>query len=210
MIMMGARHRARDSIEDLERYMVDKAKLLSTAREKFLEEMRKLLWISAYMLLCVGALLLYRLSIPSVENIGLWHFGYAVLKALVLAKFVMLGHMLHIGQRRQGKPLIYSSVYQAAALGMLLIVMVGLEEIAIALYHGRSFGAAIAEVASGAVHRVLSQGLIMFLMLLPYVALLQLGDVLGAGSLKRLLFHPITTSLQIVPAPSSVERHAVH
>jgi len=55
------------------------------------------------------------MSIPSNENIGLWHFGYALVKALLLAKFILLGHMFHIGEREHGRPLIYSSLISFGA-----------------------------------------------------------------------------------------------
>lgn len=40
---------------------------------------------------------------------------------------------------------------------------------------------------------VIAQGLMLFLLLLPYVAFLQLSDALGPGNLKRLFFADRTT-----------------
>ena len=151
-------------------------------------ELKRLLQIFLYMLICVGAVLYFRMSIPSKENIGLWHFGYAIVKALLLAKFILLGHMLHIGERQRGRPLFYSSVYQALALALLLIVLIGLEEGAVALIHGQSIRESIAQVLGSYLHLVIAQGLLLFLLLLPYVAFLQLNDALGPGNLKRLFF----------------------
>jgi hypothetical protein len=128
------------------------------------------------------------MSIPSKENIGLWHFGYAIVKALLLAKFILLGHMLHIGERLRGRPLFYSSLYQALALCLLLIVLLGLEEGVVALVQGQTIRASIGAVLGSSRHLILAQGLLMFLLLLPYVAFLQLNEALGAGNLKRLFF----------------------
>lgn len=155
---------------------------------RMLGELTRLFQIFLYMLVCVGAILYFRMSIPSAENIGLWHFGYALVKALLLAKFILLGHMLHIGERHRGRPLFYSSLYQALALFLLLLVLLGLEEGVVALVHGHSIRASIGEVVGNSLHLVIAQGLLLFLLLLPYVAFLQLNEALGPGTLKRLFF----------------------
>jgi hypothetical protein len=155
---------------------------------RMFSELKRLLQIFLYMLVCVGAVLYFRMSIPSKENIGLWHFGYALVKALLLAKFILLGHMLHIGERQRGRPLFYSSLYQALALALLLIALIGVEEGAVALVQGQSIRGSIDQVLGSSLHLVIAQGLLLFLLLLPYVAFLQLSDALGPGQLKRLFF----------------------
>lgn len=167
---------------------MSKARSDAHVGQKLLGEVQELLKISLYMLLCVSALLYFRMSIPSAENIGLWHVGYAIVKALVLAKFIMLGRMLHIGERKRRQPLFYSSLYQTLALSVLLIILLGLEEGVIALVKGHTFRDSADEALRASVHLILAQGLVMFLLLLPYVAFLQLNEALGAGNLKRLLF----------------------
>jgi hypothetical protein len=157
-------------------------------RSRMLSELKRLFQIFLYMLVCVGAVLYFRMSIPSKENVGLWHFGYAIVKALLLAKFILLGHMLHIGERERGRPLFYSSLYQALALALLLIVLIGLEEGAVAVVHGQSIRESIDQVLGSYLHLVIVQGLLLFLLLLPYVAFLQLSDALGPGKLKQLFF----------------------
>ena len=151
-------------------------------------ELKRLFQIFLYMLICVGAILYYRMSIPGAQNAGLWHFGYAVIKALLLAKFILLGHMLHIGERHRGRPLFYSSLYQALALFVLLIALFALEEVVVGLFHGHSIRTSLTEVLGISLHLVLAQGLLLFLLLLPYVAFLQLNDALGPGVLKRMFF----------------------
>ena len=155
---------------------------------RMFNELKRLLQIFLYMLICVGAVLYFRMSIPSTENIGLWHFGYALVKALLLAKFILLGHMLHIGEREHGRPLFYSSLYQALALALLLIALIGLEEGVVGLVHGQSIRKSIDQVLGSYLHLVVAQGLLLFLLLLPYVAFLQLSDAMGPGNLKRLFF----------------------
>lgn len=168
--------------------MTNAAKSRSRVGHKMLDELKRLLQIFLYMLVCVGGVLYFRMSIPSAENIGLWHFGYALVKALLLAKFILLGHMLHIGERERGWPLFYASLYQALTLWVLLVVLLGLEEGVVALLEGHTVRASIGAVLGSFLHLILAQGLLMFLLLLPYVMFLQLNEALGGDELKRLLF----------------------
>lgn len=108
------------------------------------------------------------------------------MKALLLAKFTLLGHMLHIGERARGRPLFYSSLYQALALALLLIALIGVEEGVVAL--GSPSGSRLTRSLGSSLHLVMARGLLLFLLLLPYVAFVQLSDALGPGNLKRLFF----------------------
>jgi hypothetical protein len=153
---------------------------------KILEELHQLLQIALYLYLCLVALLLYASSVAGAHHMEYVHLGYAAVKALVLAKFVLLGHWLHLGERHRNRRLIYSVVYQALALWALLVVLSLIEQFVEGFFHGHSIASGIAELKGNTVGKVLAQSLILFLVLFPYVALRQLGAILGPGKLKQL------------------------
>jgi len=162
---------------------------MSTAlRSKIVGELKELLQIALYIYVCLGALLLYTASIAGASSIGFAHLGYAAVKALVLAKFILLGHWLHLGEGGGKRLVIYSVLYQALAIWGLLIVLSLLEQFVEGLIHGHSMAAGIAEVQRNSFTRTLAQSLILFLVLLPYVALRQLSEILGPGKLKQIFF----------------------
>ena len=113
---------------------------------KIAGEFTQLLQIALYLYVCLGALLLYTASIAGVQTIAFAHFGYAAVKALVLAKFVLLGHWLHLGERGRRRLMIVSVLYQALALWGLLIVLSVLEQFAEGLIAGHSIAAGIRRV----------------------------------------------------------------
>ncbi len=144
---------------------------------------------SLYLSVCFVALLLYRTSIPGAPAVELVLFGYAVLKAMVLAKFILLAHIFHLGERHRDKPLIYPTLYQTVLLWLLLLALTVVEEACKALWHGEALADAVVRIlGGGGVWRVLAEGLLLFLLLLPYVAFRQLGESLGKGHLMRLFF----------------------
>src|SRR5476649_2250334 len=162
---------------------------MSTAlRSKIVGELKELLQIALYIYVCLGALLLYTASIAGASSIGFAHLGYAAVKALVLAKFILLGHWLHLGEGGGKRLVIYSVLYQAIAIWGLLIVLSLLEQFGEGLFHGRSLSAGIAEVRHNSLSRVLVQSLVLLLVLFPYVALRQLSAIMGPGKLNKIFF----------------------
>ena len=68
--------------------------MMNKLGSKVLEELRQLLQVALYLYVCLIALLLYASSIAGAQHIAYMHVGYAAVKALILAKFVLLGHWL--------------------------------------------------------------------------------------------------------------------
>jgi hypothetical protein len=160
----------------------------NTLRSKIVDEFKQLLQIALYIYICLGALLLYTASIAGASSIAFAHLGYAAVKALLLAKFVLLGHWLHLGEGRRGRLVIYSVIYQALAIWGLLIFLSIVEQFVEGVLHGHSVAAGIAEVHRSSFGRILAQSLILFLVLLPYVAFRQLSVIMGPGALKQIFF----------------------
>ena len=155
---------------------------------KAIEEMKQLVAISLYFYVCLGALLLYTVSLVGVEHVPAAHFGFAAIKALLLGKFVLLGHWLRVGERHRGRPLIYTTLYQALTLWLFLIVLSVAEHLIVALLHDRSLTAAITDPLQHSLYRILAENLILLIVLLPYVALRQCGEAMEPGALRRMFF----------------------
>lgn len=159
--------------------------MTETFGSKLVRELRQLLLVAFYFYVCLLSLLLYASTVAGDQHIAFVHFGYAALKALVLAKFVLLGHWLRLGDRNRNRRLIYSVIYQTLALGALLVVLSLIEQFVEGIFHGHSIAAGVAALQLGAFRRILAQSLILFLVLLPYVALRQLSVIMGSGKLRE-------------------------
>jgi hypothetical protein len=152
-------------------------------------EVKQFLQVALYMYVCFIALLLYSASIVGA-HIGVAHIGAALLKSLLIAKFVLLSHWLHIGDRSRNWRGIYTVLYQALAMWGFLILLTVIEKVIETLVRGESVTAALSALHGQALAAVLAHSLILFLVLLPYVAFRQIGAVLGPGELNRIFFKP--------------------
>jgi hypothetical protein len=76
-----------------------KSKFPSTEsmRKRATNELKEFAVVAAYLCLCFTAILYLKASILKAEGIAFAPFGFAVIKALICAKFVSLGHVLPRG-----------------------------------------------------------------------------------------------------------------
>jgi hypothetical protein len=74
------------------------------------------------------------------------------------------------------------------------LVLDAAEEVIIGLMHARSIMASLAEVSGGTPEQSIARSVIGLLILLPFFALRELGNVVGRRTLLRVFFEPRQSS----------------
>jgi hypothetical protein len=167
--------------------MNDQSAVKVRLHERALEELKEVLILAVYLYICLGAVMLQKTAVLRDVGISFDMWGIAFVKALVLAKFMLLGHALHIGQQRyKHKALIWPTLYQSVLTLILLLVLSTIEELLVGLMHKRALADSLAHVAGPTPSQVAASCLIMLLILVPYFAFHNLGEVLGDRTLVRL------------------------
>ena len=151
-------------------------------------ELRQFALIFGYLYVCFGALIFYKAAILQGEGIGYAPYGLAAVKALVLAKFILVGHAVKIGDRYKRRRFIYVVVHKSLLFLVMLFVLTVIEEAVVGILHGQTIATSLADIAGGTLPLILATCLIMLLILVPYIAFRELGDVLGPGRLRQILF----------------------
>ena len=159
-------------------------------RGRVIHELRELTIITGYLFVCFAAVLQLKASVLHAHEALLAPLGFAAVKAVICAKFMVLGSAFHIGGRVTRPPLIWPTLYRAFAFLILLIVLNVLEEAVVGLIHGRATRDTLTELAGGSWDQVIATSFVMFLILIPYFAFRALGDVIGEDTLVRLYFGP--------------------
>jgi hypothetical protein len=157
-------------------------------REKAVDEFKEFIGLSAYLYICLGALLLFKSAILEGAGIEFAVWGIAAVKAMVLAKFMLVGRMLGIGVRFRDKPLIWPTIYHALMSLFVLLILTTAEELILGLIHGRTLADSLSHVVGPTAFQGLAVCLVMFLVLTPYAAFVSLGDAVGEVALFRLFF----------------------
>jgi hypothetical protein len=156
-------------------------------RHRATEELREFLILSLYLYVCLGAMVIMKSAILSSVGVAFDAWGIAAIKALLLAKFMLIGKALRLGENKH-RPLAWPTLYQSSLTLVLLIFLTTLEEILVGAFHHRAIQESLAHIAGDRLDIALASVLIMFLILVPYFAFRNLAEVLGPGVLPRLFF----------------------
>lgn len=127
-------------------------------------------------------------AVLRAEGIDDATFGLAAIKALILGKFMLIGHALRLGERHADRPLIYSILRQSFVFLGLLLVLDLIEEVVVGALHGRSVAELFAGIADGSWLEILATCIIVFLILVPYFAYRGIDGTLGERRLFWTLF----------------------
>jgi hypothetical protein len=130
-------------------------------------------------------------SVVLAENhIPFAYHGFALIHAVALAKVMLTAKDLHLGEKFDEAPIIYSTLLKSALYTLLLACFKILEETAVGLYHAKSFQQSISDLGGGTFNGILILILLLFAMLVPFVGYGELQRVLGEGKLERIFFYP--------------------
>ena len=157
-------------------------------RHRAIEEFKEMLALTAYLYVCLGSVILLKSAILRDAGISFDVWGIAIVKALVLAKFMLLGRAAKLGERYRHKPLIWPTLHMAFMFLILLLVLTTLEELLVGAIHGRPLSESLTHIVGPSLYVGVATCLVMFLILVPYCAFKVLGGVLGDSYLIRMFF----------------------
>ena len=166
----------------------------TTARVKIakraIDELKEFLVIAAYLYVCFTALAYLKAAILQAHGVSFAPFGIAAIKALICAKFMSVGHAIHLGERHKKEALIWPTLRRSFAFLVLLLVLNVLEEVILGYIHHRAVVDSIAAVGGGTMHQLIAASIVVLLILIPFFAFRSLSEVVGERNLLRLFFEP--------------------
>jgi len=157
---------------------------------KVSDELWRYAAISAYMYVCLGALILYKTAILRGQGISFEPYGVAAIKALVLGKFILLGHAAGLGDRYTKRTTVYVIGYKSLAFMAMLLILSVVEEIVAGIIHGRTIAETLASFMGGTLLQVIASSVIMVLVLIPYFVFEEFRASLGNERMRQLLLEP--------------------
>lgn len=156
--------------------------------EWLVEELISFSALSAYLFVCFASLLYLKFAILEAAGVTFAPWAFAAIKAVVVAKFMMVLRRLDRRRADPTRPLIWPTLRKSLALLVLLIVLMTVEELVAGYIHGRSTGQTLHELGGGTIHQKVATVLVLLLILVPFFAFRTLGDVVGHRNLVRLYF----------------------
>jgi hypothetical protein len=151
-------------------------------------ELSELMILTAYLYVVFCAILFYRYAVLRGVGVGAAPWGLAIIKALLVAKFVQLARAARIGERYQAKPLIWPTLYKSVVFLAVVWILTVIEEAIVGLLHGRSILESVAGIGGGTALQFIAMMVLTFFIFFPYFGIRCLGEVMGEHSLFRLFF----------------------
>ena len=156
-------------------------------KKRALDELRKLSITVMYIWVLLCVLTLHRQIILANYHINYSaKFGFAFINAVILAKFMWLGEILHAGKKAAGKVLLHSMLLNSAIFAVILMVCHLLEEALVKVWHGQSFATSFSETVADP-RNIFATMLLMFVVLIQFFFAKGLIEILGKDEIKRLL-----------------------
>jgi hypothetical protein len=160
----------------------------SAVRDKVKSELKDLFYLTAYLFVAFAALTFYKSAALEARGIHWVPWGFAIVKALVSVKFILIGEALHFGEGNRTRPLIWQTLHKSAAFLILVAGLTVIEEAIVGAMHGEGLAQSIAEIGGGTPEQLIATVVIVFLLFLPLFAFGALGEVMGKNALFRTFF----------------------
>jgi hypothetical protein len=150
-------------------------------------ELFEYLAISAYLFVCFGSLLFYKSAILRNNGIEFSAFSLALVKALILGKFILVLHAVKVGERSDKSRVLLVDILKSSFLFLIFLVALNaIEEVTLGLFHGRPVREVLGEMAGGTLPEAVAVCVLLLLVLIPYFSFRALASRLGDGVLWKL------------------------
>ena len=157
-------------------------------KNEFYEETKNYIVLTVYIALALSGLKIYKRMILTEYHISYFHLGYAFFESMVLAKIILLGNFLGLGERFNERPLIIKIIYKAFLMSLLALFMSILEYAIEGLWNNRDIIGILQEITYKGNGEMLAHAAIMFVNFIPLFAIWETGREMGNNSLFDLLF----------------------
>lgn len=157
-------------------------------KNRFGEEIKKMLILFIYFSIWFCALAFLSFSVERLQGFPYMHISLALVKALLCAKFMLMGQMLYPIESRRDKPLIGQILSRSLVYLGVVILLSALESGIEGWIHHRGFISSLANFGNGDPIHILALSLIYWLIVLPYLTFMSLQSVIGSSEMKKIFW----------------------
>lgn len=157
-------------------------------KRKLLGELARYFINVIYLSVFFGAFAWYRRFILAEYRISYLNYGSALIEALILAKVVWIGEVLHIVRQRDDKPLIHPTLKNALVFTVFVAFFEILERMAGGAIKGIGAIGGVVDLWHNGKFELLARCVMTFCAFIPFFAFRELARQLGEGKLWKLFF----------------------
>ena len=141
-----------------------------------------------YLALVFASFTEYRRLLLAAHDIVYTNYWVAVIEGLVLGKVIMIGSILRLGRWVEDKPLVVPTLYKTVVFTVFVAVFKVIEHGIRGLLTGEGFMGGLTALFDKWSTELLANGLVVFVALIPFFAVKELGRVYGEKEIRTLFF----------------------
>ena len=164
----------------------------ASLKVRLIHEAEELLMIFLYLALFFCTFTVYRRLLMRELGFSYFHYGFALLKALVFAKVIVLGRHARISRLLDDRPLIVPTLYKVLVFSVFALVFEVLEHSVGSMIQGHGVTGGFEEIIGVGRNELLARTLVVMFAFLPMFAFIEIGRVLGEGKLLELFLRRST------------------
>jgi hypothetical protein len=150
-------------------------------------QQKEFLAMFIYLWLILALFAIHRSIILAEQHLNYQAQGFAIVNALILAKVMLIGEDLNLGNRFREKPLVHSILYKSLVFAVFFICFHIFEEVVVGVFRGKTVAQSLPTIGGGSLQGIVSVGAIVFVSLVPFFAFREIGRVIGKRELWSLL-----------------------
>jgi hypothetical protein len=158
-----------------------------TLKEKATFQLKEFLTMFVYLWLILALFAIHRSVILAEQHLNYQAQGFAIVNALIMAKVMLIGEDLKVGNRFREKPLVYSILYKSLVFAVFLICFHIFEEVVVGVFRGKTVAQSLATIGGGGLQGIVSVAAIVFVSVIPFFAFREIGRVIGKRELWSVL-----------------------
>ena len=160
----------------------------ASLKEKAIEELKQFWIIALYLAVFLTGFTFYRRMVLAEFGVTYLHYGIGLIEALVIAKVVMIGRALGLGNAPDRAPLILSVLYKALLFAVLTILFGVLEHVIDGLIHKDDWATITRKLFAVGTHELFARMVMLFISFVPFFAFWEIGEAIGRKKLIEMFF----------------------
>jgi hypothetical protein len=157
-------------------------------RENLVTELKKFGVYTLILTFFFSAFTLYRRLILEEYALDFTNYGFNLVKSMILAKIILLGQALNLGQTFSGPPLIIPTAYKTIIFSIFVVAFAVVEHFTMGFLEGKSWETLYQALADKRMVQILAALLPMSFFFFFFFAFLELQNFMPEKKILNLFF----------------------
>ena len=157
--------------------------------KKIKNEMKRYILYTLFLTLFFAAFTTYERLLLNNFHSPFIPYGYSLIQGLIMAKVILIGQTIKLGERYSDKPLIIPVIYKTIVFCLLMMVLIILEHLVTGCFiEGKSIYLVYDEFISRGLSLAIARTVITSFVFVWFFAVLETSRILGDNHLFNLFF----------------------